>query len=54
MAKAGERLFGPLRTELGRQITAWSRARVDVVAAELGDDSVLWGALELARGEGGY
>jgi glucokinase len=47
--KAGERLFGPLRAELGRQITAWSRARVDVVAAELGDDSVLWGALELAR-----
>lgn len=48
--KAGERLFGPLRAELGRQITAWSRARVDVVPAELGDDSVLWGALELARG----
>jgi glucokinase len=50
--KAGERLFGPLRAELGRQITAWSRARVDVVPAELGDDSVLWGALELAKGLG--
>ena len=49
MAKAGERLFGPLRAELGRQVTSWSRARIDVVAAELGDDSVLWGALELAR-----
>jgi len=23
-------LFGPLRTELGRQITAWSAARIDV------------------------
>jgi hypothetical protein len=32
--KAGERLFGPLRAELGRQITAWSRARVDVVPAD--------------------
>ncbi len=49
MAKAGERLFGPLRAELGRQVTSWSRARIDVVAAELGDDSVLWGALELAQ-----
>ncbi len=49
MAKAGERLFGPLRAELGRQVTSWSRARIDVVAAEFGDDSVLWGALELAR-----
>jgi len=48
MAKAGERLFGPLRMELGRQVTSWSRARIDVVGAELGDDSVLWGALELA------
>lgn len=46
--KAGEALFGPLRQELGRQMTAWSRARVDVVPAALGDDSVLWGALALA------
>jgi len=49
IAKAGERLFGPLRAEVGRQMTAWSRARVDVVPAELGDDSVLWGALALSE-----
>lgn len=49
IAKAGDRLFVPLRQELSRQITAWSRARVDVVPAELGDDSVLWGALVLAN-----
>ena len=48
IAKAGDRLFGPLRAELARQITAWSRARIDVVPAELGDDSVLWGAMALA------
>ena len=48
IAKAGDRLFVPLRAELGRQITAWSRARVDVVPAELGDDSILWGAMALA------
>jgi glucokinase len=49
ISKAGEALFGPLRTELGRQITAWSHARIDVVPAALGDDSVLYGALALAR-----
>jgi glucokinase len=49
ISKAGERLFRPLREELGRQMTAWSRARIDVVPAALGDDSVLYGALELAR-----
>lgn len=48
IAKGGDRLFVPLREELGRQITSWSRARIDVVPAELGDDSVLWGALALA------
>ena len=48
MAKAGDRLFEPLRAELGRQITAWSRARIDVVPAELGDASVLWGVMALA------
>jgi len=48
IAKAGEGLFGPLRAEMKRQITAWSRARIDVVPAALGDDSVLWGALALA------
>lgn len=48
IAKAGEKLFPPLRTELRRQITSWSRARIDVVPAALGDDSVLYGALVLA------
>jgi glucokinase len=48
ISKAGDRLFVPLRAELGRQITAWSRARIDLVPAELGDDSVLWGAMALA------
>ena len=44
IAKAGDALFVPLRQELARQMTAWSRARLDVVPAGLGDDSVLWGA----------
>ena len=48
IAKAGDRLLAPLRAELGRQITAWSGARVEVVTAQLGDDSVLWGGLALA------
>lgn len=49
IAKAGEALFGPLREELRRQVPAgWSHARIDVVPAELGDDSVLWGAFALA------
>jgi glucokinase len=47
--KAGDKLFVPLRAELGRRMTAWSKARIDVVPAVLGDDSVLYGALELAR-----
>jgi glucokinase len=49
ISKAGDRLFVPLRAELRRQITAWSRARIDVVPAELGDDSVLYGAMALAQ-----
>lgn len=49
IAQAGERLFSPLRAELRRQVTSWSQARLDVVPAELGNDSVLWGALALAR-----
>jgi glucokinase len=49
ISQAGERLFGPLRGELGRQITAWSRASREVVPAALGDDSVLYGALALGR-----
>jgi glucokinase len=48
ISKADERLFGPLRAELARQMPPWSRARVDVRRAELGDDSVLWGALALS------
>jgi glucokinase len=47
IAKAGNALFVPLREEMARQITAWSRARVDVVPTALGDDSVLWGAFAL-------
>jgi glucokinase len=50
IAKAGDKLFVPLRRELRRQITSWSRARIDVVPAALGDDSVLYGALALASG----
>jgi glucokinase len=49
IAKAGEKLFVPLGEELRRQITAWSRARIDVVPAALGDDSVLYGALALTE-----
>lgn len=47
IAKTGDALFVPLRAELRRQITAWSGARWDVVAASLVDESVLWGALSL-------
>ncbi len=49
ISKAGDLLFVPLRTELRQQVTSWSRARIDVVPAELGDDSVLWGARALAQ-----
>ncbi len=48
LSKAGDRLFVPLREELNRQMTAWSRARRDVVPAQLEDDSVLYGCLALA------
>lgn len=48
ISKAGDALFVPLREELDRQITDWSGARIDVVPAALGDDSVLYGALGLA------
>jgi glucokinase len=47
IAKAGDALFVPLRAELRRQVTEWSRARLDVVPADLGDDSVLYGCLAL-------
>jgi glucokinase len=53
IAQAGDRLFLPLRAELRRQVTSWSRARLDVVPAALGDDSVLWGALALTRDSSG-
>ena len=49
MSKAGDALFVPLRAELRKQITNWSRARIDVQPAGLGDDSVLYGALALAK-----
>ena len=51
ISKAGDLLFEPLRAELARQMPPWSEARVEVQPAALGDDSVLWGALELARQE---
>jgi glucokinase len=51
LSKAGDALFVPLRAELRRQITSWSRARIDVQPAGLGDDSVLYGALALAKEE---
>ena len=51
ISKAGDALFSPLRAELRRTITDWSRARIDVVPAALGDDSVLYGALALASGD---
>jgi glucokinase len=49
IGKAGDSLFVPLRAELRRHITAWSRARIDVVPASLRDDSVLYGALALTK-----
>ena len=48
ISKSGDHLFIPLREELNRQMTAWSRARRDVVPAQLQDDSVLFGCLSLA------
>jgi glucokinase len=49
ISKAGDALFVPLREELNRQMTAWSRARREVLPAQLGDDSVLYGCLALAK-----
>lgn len=51
LSKAGDALFLPLRKELRKQVTSWSRARLDVVPAALGDDSVLYGAQVLAKEE---
>jgi glucokinase len=52
IAKAGDALFTPLRSELANQMPAWSGARTDLRPALLGDNSVLYGALGLARGSG--
>jgi glucokinase len=49
IAKAGDRLFGPLRRELDRQMTDWSRAAREIMPAQLADDSVLFGALALSE-----
>lgn len=49
ISKAGDKLFTPLREELGRQVTDWSKAQRDVVPAALEDDSILYGALVLAK-----
>jgi glucokinase len=49
ISKAGDALFTPLRAGLRRQITPWSRARIEVVPAALADDSVLFGALALTE-----
>jgi len=49
ISKAGDALFVPLRAELRKVITSWSAARIDVEPAALGDASVLYGALALAR-----
>ncbi len=49
ISNAGDALFMPLRQELSRQMPPWSRARIDVVPPGLGKQSVLWGALVLAR-----
>ena len=49
IAKAGDRLFLPLRAELARQMPPWSQARVDILPAALSGHSVRWGALLLAE-----
>jgi glucokinase len=49
ISKAGDRLFVPLRRELNRQLTDWSRAGREIVPADLADDSVLFGALALSE-----
>lgn len=49
ISKAGDALFLPLRKELGRQMTSWSKAAIDVVPAALRGESVLWGAMQLAK-----
>jgi glucokinase len=49
ISNAGPALFKPLQEEIERQMTSWSKARRVVKQAELGDNSVLYGALQLAK-----
>jgi glucokinase len=49
ISKAGDALFIPLRKELNKQMTSWSKAAIDVQPASLRDESILWGALKLAQ-----
>ncbi|SRR5579884_202621 len=49
LSKAGSAFFDDLQAELHRQMPASLPVRIDLRPAALGDDSVLWGALELAR-----
>ncbi len=49
ISKAGDALFIPLRKELGKQMTSWSKTSIDVQPASLRDESILWGALKLAQ-----
>ncbi len=49
ISKAGDRLFVPLRAGIGAGKSRPGRARGSTwFPAELGDDSVLWGAMALA------
>jgi glucokinase len=49
ISKAGDRLLVPLRQRVRALITDWSKARIDIVRTELGEDNILWGANALAR-----
>lgn len=51
IAKAGDRLFLPLRDELHRRITKWSGARIALQPAALEDNSVLYGAMAMCSNE---
>lgn len=50
VAGVGQTLLGPLQAEVGRQVFAPFRDRYQIVAAQLGDEVVLHGAILLARG----
>jgi glucokinase len=49
ISRAGEALFAPLRQELSRQLPQHCHCSIDCVPAALGDQSVLYGAMVLAR-----